>query len=1012
MSVVAPFRWLALLALAGLLMAGAAAAAPGLPGGNVAFQHTVSSLVGGSMALAEDPEGFVWVGTQTGLVRWDGYLGRTYPVDPAQPGALPDAFVRALHVDAAGHLWVGTNAGGLARYEPRSETFVRIADPQGLVGLEIRTLAERDRSSVWVGGSRGLAWLDVASGRLQREAIPAEVGAIRAVLAGRGGTLWVAGDGGLWRRAAGEDAFARLELPLHDGRPPRVIKLLEDSRGTLWVGTRLSGVYEVQPGSGTARPVRESGSGEPSSDTVRGIIEARPGEIWIGTYGDGVLRLDVATGRTERERHDATRPSSLVDDSVGALLRTRNGLIWVITNFGMSRHDPRLDLVDALFGGPGRPVRSANVPAVLGLRDGRIWMATGEYGAQILDRQSGKVTEMLADPARPETALPKARVIALAQGVGDEVWIGTQGGLFRARADGSRLARVHLPGLPPASEIWALHLRQTTLWVGGQDGVWEVDLSQPDSPRGLRHFEVPGHAPVTALGSAPGVLWVGTNEGLGRLAEGAAQLQMLPNDPAVPTALPGGMVASLAIDHQGRLWVATFGRGLQVASGQRADGTPAFRRITTTEGLPHNGVDAVLFDRDGHLWASTDDGVARVDARTLAVRAFRAAQNVGITAFWTGAASALPDGELLFGGQGGLLVVHPERVREETPPPPPVVTEARVGGRIVPAAVLQEAVTVPAASRSLMVEFASLAFTDTDLLRYAYRLVGFDADWVETPAQRRLASYTNLPPGRYTLELRVAPQRGAWSAPLSIPVQVQALWYQHRAVQALGVVLLVLLLIGAERLRSLMLRRQQARLEALVAQRTEELRETQAQLEKMAYFDGLTGLANRRLFSEELSGRIAEVSRGGGGFALVLIDLDRFKQINDEYGHAAGDAMLVAAAQRLRDAVRAGDRVARLGGDEFVALLRPVGDGLQALEAVCRRIVEELAQPLTLPGGEVIRAGASVGAARCPEAADDATGLMKAADAALYEAKRAGRGLWRLWQPEVAPTPQGGVPAA
>ncbi|HEV6964394.1 diguanylate cyclase domain-containing protein [Roseateles sp.] len=1002
---VRPFvRWFRLFFSAWWLVAGLAAAAPA-PGGGVAFQNTVSTLVGGSMSLAEDAAGFIWVGTQSGLVRWDGFLGRSYPVDPARPDALPDSFIRTLYVDTAGRLWVGTNVGGLARYEPRTETFVRIADPQGLVGNEVRTLAERAPGSLWVGGNRGLAWLDVGSGRLQGEAVPAGLGSVRAVHAGRDGALWLAGDGGLWRRGAGQAEFTPISLPTREGAAPRVTKLLEDSQGRLWVGTRLSGVYAVEAGGAVGRPVRESGGSDASSDTVREIVEARPGEIWIGTYGDGVLVLDVASGQTRRERHEAARASSLVDDSVGAMLRARNGLIWVVTNFALSRHDPRQDLTEALYGGPGHAVRSANVPAVLGLRDGRIWMATGEYGAQILDRERDKVTELLADPARPDTALPKARVIALAQGRGDEVWIGTQGGLYRARSDGSRLARVRLPGMPPSSEIWALVLRQDRLWVGGQDGVWEVDLSRPDAPRALRHLEVPGHVQVTALAWAAGVLWVGTNEGLARLAEDASEVAMLPVEPGDPSALPGGMVAGLAVDRQGRLWVGTFGRGLQVASGQRPDGTPAFRRITTAEGLPHNGVDAVVVDGEGMLWASTDDGLARIDPATLEVRSFRAAQNVGITMFWTGAGSALPNGELLFGGQGGLLIVHPERVREALPPPRPVVTEARLGGRTVPAAMLLEegGAVIPAASRSLMVEFTSLAFTDADTLRYAYRLAGFDADWVETPAQRQLASYTNLPPGRYVLELRVAPQRGAWSAPLAIPVQVEALWYQRRGVQALGGLLLLLLLVGAERLRSLMLRRRQARLEALVAQRTEELRESQAQLEKMAYFDGLTGLANRRLFNEELRGRIAEVRRGGGGFALALIDLDRFKQINDEYGHAAGDAMLVAAAQRLRDVVRAGDRVARLGGDEFVALLRPVGDSLEALDAVCSRIVEELGRPLSLPGGQVVQAGASVGVARCPQAAEDADALLKAADVALYEAKHAGRGQWRLWQPPTTP---------
>lgn len=996
-----PARLLGLLIAGCALLAGAACAAAGSLGGEVAFQHTVSSAFGGGMALAEDAQGFIWVGTQTGLVRWDGYLERPYPVDPARPQALPDSYVRTLHVDAEGRLWVGTNAGGLAWYDPGTDGFGRVADPQGIVGSEAGALADRAPGSLWVGGARGLAWLDVASGRLQREPLPPAVGAVKALWASRSGALWVAAEGGLWRRSTGASSFEQIVLPTRDGRPPRAARLLEDSRGHMWVGTRLSGAYRVRPGASVGTPVLSRDHGGLDSDTVRGLVEARPGEVWIGTYGSGIVRVASDEGRSERERHDATRPSSLVDDNVGALMRSRSGLVWVATNYALSRHDPHQDLADALHGGPGRPVRADNVPAVLGLRDGRIWLATGEYGAQVLDPSNGRVTELRPDSRRPESALPKARVIALAQAEDGDVWIGTQGGLFRADADGTRLVRVPLPGVPPTSEIWALHVRGRRLWVGGQDGLWCMDLA-PGRRVAVRRVEVPGGTRVTALAETADDVWVGTNDGLGQLKAGADRIEMLRSDPRDPGALQGGMVSSLTVDRQGRLWVATFGRGLQVV-----DGAGKVRRLSTLDGLPHNGVDALVVDAKGMVWASTDDGLARVDPGTLEVRAFRAAQNVGLTLFWTGAGSTLPNGELLFGGQGGLLVVHPERIRDEPPPSTPVVTEASVGGRELPPGLLREGarLTVPPEAPSLTVEFASLVFGERDQLRYAYQLVGFDAGWTEVPAQRRLASYTNLAPGDYTLKLRVAPLHGEWSAPLALAVTVEPRWYQHTVVRAVLGLLAGALLLGVERVRMLVLRRRQARLEALVAQRTAELEHrtrelhaSQAQLEQMAFFDGLTGLANRRWFSDDLARTLAEVQRGGDGFAIALIDLDRFKQVNDGFGHAAGDAVLRTAALRLREAVRSGDRVARLGGDEFVALLRPVGEDLDALGAVCARMVMALAQPIDLPGGQAVQIGCSIGVARCPRDASDADVLLKAADEALYEAKAAGRGQWRLWR--------------
>jgi diguanylate cyclase (GGDEF)-like protein len=976
-----------------------------IAGGRV-FQHTASAALGSGNTLVEDDAGYVWVGTQSGLVRWDGYRERAYAADPAEATALPDPYVRTLLVDHAHRLWVGTNGGGLARYEPTTDAFVRIADPQAVAGQEIDALVARPDGSLWVGGGRGVSSFDPATGRWTHVPLPADTGAVHSVLATHDGALWIGTERGLWRRAPGAD-FVEIELPTRERAPVVIGQLLQDSAGRVWIGTRLHGAYVVESGAATARAVREDGRNDLASDTVRALIEARAGEVWIGTYGSGIVRVDTATWHTARERHDLNRPSSLLDDAVGAMLAARNGLVWIVTSYGLSRYDPRFDAVDTLYGGPGRALQSASVPAVLVLPDGRVWLGNGSDGIEIVDPVRGTQTVVHADPEHLEVALPRTKVLALATGPDGRVWIGTQGGLYCASADGGGMHRVPIEGRSPTSEVWAVKFTGTTLWIGGLDGLWSIETGGAAAPRLLRHFkaELGDNPRVSTLAAGTGdVLWIGTNNGVAALDRASGRVHVLRNDPKDPTALPGGMVSSLLSDARGRLWVGTFGLGLQVQTGRRADGDPMFTRLTTKEGLPHNGVDVLLPDQDGHVWASTDDGLARIDAKTLNVRPLRAAQGVGITVYWTGSGAAMPAGELLFGGEGGLIVVHPKRLLEQDPLPTPVVTDVVAGGHAVPPARLSgpQPLHVPADARSLQVEFASLAYSRQDALRYAYRLEGFDADWIETPVQRRLATYTNLPPGRYTLALRAAPERGEWAAPLRIALQVEPPWYEHPMVRAAEALAALAALFGLVKWRTAVLRSRQARLESLVAERTaelarrtEELRASQQQLEQLAYFDGLTGLANRRLFAEELRRLVAETQRGGAGFALALVDLDRFKQINDAFGHDAGDTVLMTTGQRLTTAVRAGDRVARLGGDEFALLLHPVGDDAASIDAVYRRITELLAEPMRVPSGDSVRAGASVGIARCPQDADSAEALYKAADVALYEAKRAGRGQWR-----------------
>jgi len=182
-----------------------------------------------------------------------------------------------------------------------------------------------------------------------------------------------------------------------------------------------------------------------------------------------------------------------------------------------------------------------------------------------------------------------------------------------------------------------------------------------------------------------------------------------------------------------------------------------------------------------------------------------------------------------------------------------------------------------------------------------------------------------------------------------------------------------------------------------------ELNDIQTQLEQIAYRDPLTDLPNRRFFNDTFRRLLAQARRDGVGFALMLIDLDYFKQINDTFGHDAGDALLIEQAARLRAAVREVDSIARLGGDEFAVLL-PATTGREAVEIVCKRIVEAAALPVFF-NSQAIRAGASIGVALGPDDGEDADALYKSADLALYQAKREGRGTWRWYGQAVSTAP-------
>jgi diguanylate cyclase (GGDEF)-like protein len=960
----------------------------------------------GIWSIAQDGQGFLWLGTDTGLLRWDGYRLRNYAQEPGMAGSLPDIDVRKLLVDERGQLWVGTNAGGLSRYDSQQDRFISLpVGPGGTQDANVSALISDGAGGLWIGTGKGLDHFNGRSGQVDPVGERLPKIPITALLLDRQGSLWVGTRTGLLRRAPGVEHFERAAWPAAEGPVPGISSLMEDHGGRVWIGTALHGAFIQEPGVARPRRLRESGvGGRAMSDTITAICEIDAGTVWLGTDNNGIVRVDTVGWKTQREHHDDGRPSSLGSDEIRSLYRDRNGLLWVGSTAPLSRNDPQQRMIRTFFGGsgPARLLSKPSIPSLLTLPDGRIWAGLGEGGVDIIDPVAGRVGELRPDPGQPDHALPKSKVESMTRASDGSIYLGTVAGLYRASADGRHVARVAAPTDRARLGVQCVLYAADRLWLGAADGLWELKHSPSGDWVPLRHFDKELGDPrvVSVTPGRDGSLWIGTNAGLARLDLATETVTRLPIDPGDMASLPGGFVSSVLTDHNGRIWVATFGRGIQVEQGRSPSGRLLFRRLTQRDGLPQNSVDTLLMDAGGTVWASTDDGLARIDPDTLRVRSYRIAQGVGFAGFWTGAGTVTPAGDLLFGGLSGIVVLHPGQDARESVASALAVTELHVGSQSPTAAAAVAAPGLEVASRdhSLSIEFAALDFVDPEHRRYAYRLQGFDADWVDSPASRRLAAYTNLPPGDYTLQLRSAPADGPWAATLQFPVHVAAAWYQRGMVRAAGALLCLAMFGGLVQLRTLMLRRRQGELERLVAERTAELRHSQEQLKQMAYFDSLTGLPNRRMFNEQLRRLLAAQQRDQGGFALLLIDLDGFKPVNDTLGHAVGDALLAAIGGQLRSLVRENDLAARLGGDEFAVLLTQATD-LATIESTCARILTKLSEPLVVAGHSV-KVGASIGIVPCPKGSASPDELYRAADTALYEAKQAGRSTWRWGKAE------------
>jgi signal transduction histidine kinase/ligand-binding sensor domain-containing protein len=832
-------------------------------------------------ALAEDREGFLWVGTQNGLERWDGYRFHTFLSTGRKSGELPDSFIQVLHVDAKGVLWIGTNAGGLARYDRDHDGFVHIATGRpGPSGQWVTAIDDDGAGGVWVGTSDGLIHIDADGIRIVHyKHRDDDVGSlpddyVRALLCDQSGALWVATAKGLVRRDSKAEAFVPVQLPSVTVPVSLVRTLFQASDGRIWIGTRYDGAYFIAPNSLVAQPLsgtRASGSDIRKSE-ILSASETDSGEVWLGTNGQGIIAVDPASLRTRLIAHNPMVPTSLPDDSVWALYRDRSGLIWIGSGHGISYYNPQHAIETVFRASAAKGVAAGDVIAMFAMRDGQIALAAGHDGADFIDPEATRVRKLRPYASRPETSLPQDNVTAFAATDDGDLFIGTRRGLYLADRSLRSVSRVPIAGDDPAPPIWSLLYAQNRLWVGGPYGVLQLTRRAGEPSRAPRWNVVDRVDVRRASAIAPasgGAIWIGTMNGLFRFDPTSRSLKPQPFTSGEQVASRAHLVTSLLTDRDGQLWIGTNGEGIFVLETSKTGGDSLVPRLHIDESLPNSAVDALLQDGGGSIWASTDNGVAEINPHNGAVQAVERGDGLAIASYWLGSGLTTSHGELLFGGQGGFTVIRPDRFEHSTYSPSIVVTSITVGNTFIPSSRYNDAgqknsLLVPSDAKSFTVEFAALDYLAPASNRYAYKLDGYDRDWIPENADRRMAAYTNLSPGNYLLHVRGSNHAGVWApTELALPIEVEAAWYQTRWFRLGEIICAFAVIAVIVQGRTMMLRHRQRELVELVNRRTQELAhsndERRALIENVAH-DLRTPLTSLRGYLETAILKEAELS--------------------------------------------------------------------------------------------------------------------------------------------------------
>lgn len=788
-------------------------------------QATVRSQV-------QDTLGFVWLATQDGLARYDGYEIRIFRFDSSDPGSLPDNHLLALESSGDGGVWIGAQNGGLSLWDPVSEQFTTWhqgqGDGDGLASESVSALWAANDGSLWMGFFGGQLQRRAADGRISNLQAQAwsSIDSVRSIRSAGAAGVLVAASGGVWLldAASGEikRVFDRLGDEALDAHDAQI-----GPDGRLWVATEQSGVAVLAVDSGELVQRWDASRGL-THDGARALLFDRRGRLWIGTFA-GLNRLDLGSGEINRWLGDSKLADGLAAARVQSLMEDREGLIWVGTWVnGVSLHDPRSEaFVVARPSAHSKRALPGNVIVdVTQADEGKLWVTMHDRPElALLDPDSGLVKRL---PVEIPGAAGRLQIRSTVQRANGELWM-AMGALGIARMDPVSgkvewLREGDDSGWnAPGGELYELMVDDAqTVWaasIGG--GLARLCLGCTEFER-FRHdpedpTSLPGDAVQSLSQSRLGGIWVGTRfSGMALFDPANKTFHRYTADPANATALGHPAVTCFLEDSKGRLWIGTQGGGFYRADRDADNRIIRFERFDRADGLSADAIGRIFEDGDGRLWLSSTAGVSSYDPESGRIQNFGAREGAQGSGYFIGSGVQLADGRIGFGGLQGLTIFDPRKIETAPPPGRVQISDIRLaGGETVgrgrPSPLQRTAdgelrMLLDTQANDVFIDLTALTFASPDTLRYEYQLEGLDDSWRVTEARRRFAAYTNLPAGDYLFRARVSRFGESMGEELRLPVRVVQIrtpmdWVRFVALPLALVAMAGLLLVGLLRHR-------------------------------------------------------------------------------------------------------------------------------------------------------------------------------------------------------------------
>ncbi len=757
------------------------------------FPNTVTDIV-------QDHQGYIWLATEDGLVRYDGYNSVTYVNIPGDSTSLSQNRVEKLYVDSTGDLWVGSRSD-LDRYNPACNCFARYSVKNSPTGYQqagqVNSFAEDKDNNLWIGTQEGGLFrynriLNRFVRFLNDPARPGYVGddEIREILIDRSNRLWIGtGEPFGVSVSKGKGGLVRLDLNtgktkrfLHDPANPnslldnRVSALHDDDTGKLWIGTCQSGLHyfdprkeeiiRMTPGQDKLYAPQGNMGQWASCPHVKFIHQSADGGFWVGTYNGGLNYLDPDALKLDHYTHDPNDPHTLGSDQVWSFLEDRQDRVWIGSLPGKLKWiEPSLHKFNKYVYDQKNP-NGISTGYVMGVYEaptepGIMWLATRGGGLNRLDAETGRFTHFRHNP-KEKNSIGSDIVSTSYEDRNGTFWVGTEAGVDTMDRKTGKFTPFLLTknnvATPVPFPVMRIHEdQQGSLWLGTWSGGM-IRLSKDKKSAKRYNFSNENqqsfYNSVFAIHEAKnGAIWAGTFQG-GLFQYDAQKDRFV-------SRLDGYGITDIVEDSTGIFWVGTV-NGLVRFNPENG----LFRPYSTKDGMPAGGVNGVIAGEGGVLWLSTSKSIVRFEPLSGQTNLYDSSDGLTVAGFSQTRGFKSASGQVYFGAEDGLVSFDPKHLSGNPYSPDVLISSLQIAGK--PFGLLSYktngTIQIPLSHQQndLTFEYIGLHFTNPAKNTYKYRLYPYETDWVDVGTQRT-ARYTNLDPGEYTFQVLAGSSDGVWN---------------------------------------------------------------------------------------------------------------------------------------------------------------------------------------------------------------------------------------------------------